>query len=336
MIDKKYKQLNLNGLGKDCFKEIYVDPLELKQLDKLDLSSKELATLPDPLIDLINLHSLNLAYNKLKNLPEYLKTLTNLAWLNLSYNQLVSIPESLGNLTNLTHLNLDKNKLTVIPKNLGDLINLTELYLKYNQLVSIPESLGNLTNLTHLNLSCNQLVSIPESLGNLTNLSVLYLDNNQLNDLPESFKNFSNLTTFYFNDNKFNNLPKSISGFSKLEWVNRVKISEECQGIPLGNWPVEWLLESENAEARRLLIQVIGYDRICNELGAIELDRWREYSLLKIEQEVDIESIHLLKMTCPSSGHIHVLRVPPDITKAREAIKWVNWGIDPEEFDIET
>ncbi len=41
-------------------------------------------------------------------------------------------------------------------------------------------------------------------------------------------------------------------------------------------------------------------------------------------------------MTCPSTDYIHILRVPPGITSAREAIKWVNWGIDPEQFDIET
>nr|WP_264196540.1 hypothetical protein [Microseira wollei] len=41
-------------------------------------------------------------------------------------------------------------------------------------------------------------------------------------------------------------------------------------------------------------------------------------------------------MTCPSTGHIHALRVPPDMTSAREAIRWVNWGIDPEEFSVQT
>lgn len=41
-------------------------------------------------------------------------------------------------------------------------------------------------------------------------------------------------------------------------------------------------------------------------------------------------------MTCPSTGFIHVLRVPPDIHSAREAIRWVNWETDPEEFSIQT
>ena len=46
--------------------------------------------------------------------------------------------------------------------------------------------------------------------------------------------------------------------------------------------------------------------------------------------------MHLLKMTCPSTRHIHFLRVPPDITSARVAITWINWGVDPEGFEIQT
>jgi hypothetical protein len=55
-----------------------------------------------------------------------------------------------------------------------------------------------------------------------------------------------------------------------------------------------------------------------------------------MDAEVDVEPIHLLKMTCPSTNHIHVLRVPPNLTSAREAIRWVNWDVDPEAFVVET
>lgn len=69
-----------------------------------------------------------------------------------------------------------------------------------------------------------------------------------------------------------------------------------------------------------MLIQGIGYARICQELQAIELDTWAECTLLKIAADVDDESIYLLKMTCSSTQFIHVLRVPPDMKSAREAI----------------
>ncbi|MEP0753988.1 hypothetical protein NDA03_17350 [Trichocoleus sp. Lan] len=51
---------------------------------------------------------------------------------------------------------------------------------------------------------------------------------------------------------------------------------------------------------------------------------------------MDIEPIYLLKMACRSTEFIHALRVPPDVNSAREAIRWVNWGVDPEEFSVQT
>ena len=115
-----------------------------------------------------------------------------------------------------------------------------------------------------------------------------------------------------------------------------VTLPEKYGKVHPKEWQAKWLLEETNTELRRVLIQGIGYSRICHELQAIELDCWQEYTLLKIESDIDIESIYLLKMTCPSTGYIHALRVPPDINSARSAIRWVNWGIDPEDFSVQT
>jgi hypothetical protein len=110
-------------------------------------------------------------------------------------------------------------------------------------------------------------------------------------------------------------------------------------------WHSEWVLTEANAEVRRILIEGIGYGRVCQELNARTIDTWREYTLLWIElptlihannRQVTEEPIFLLKMTCPSTKHIHALRVPPNIGSARTAAKWVNWDIDPERFIIET
>ena len=100
-------------------------------------------------------------------------------------------------------------------------------------------------------------------------------------------------------------------------------------------WESKWVLKEHNAEVRRALIQGITYDRLCQQLQAVELDSWQEYTLLKIDN-ADVEPIYLLKMTCPSTGHIHALRVPPDVESAKEAIRWINWGIAPEEFSVQT
>ena len=96
------------------------------------------------------------------------------------------------------------------------------------------------------------------------------------------------------------------------------------------------MLSENNAELRRILIQAIGYNRICDELQVIQLDSFREYNLIKIDADADLEPIVLLKMICPSTGYTHVLRVPPHRSSARKAITWVNWDIDPQEFAVES
>ena len=117
---------------------------------------------------------------------------------------------------------------------------------------------------------------------------------------------------------------------------NGVRLPEKYGRVHPNLWQARWLLTEENAELKRVLIQGIGYAKICTELQAIELDSWREYSLLRIDNDVDVEPIYLLKMTCPSTGYIHALRVPPEMRSAREAIRWANWDVDPEEFAVET
>jgi len=114
-----------------------------------------------------------------------------------------------------------------------------------------------------------------------------------------------------------------------------VRLPEKYGKFHPNQWQSQWLLAEENAELRRVLIQGIGYDRICQELEAKQIDSWQEYALLQIDNPRE-EPICLLKMTCPSTGFIHALRVPPNLTSAREAIGWVNWDIDPEEFSVQT
>ena len=124
-----------------------------------------------------------------------------------------------------------------------------------------------------------------------------------------------------------------------------VLLPEKYGTIPTSKWNSEWLLSERNAELRRVLVQGVGYNRICEELGAVELDSWKEYSLLEIKNYIEVdewgseddkEPMHLLKMICPSTGHIPFLRDPPNIDTAKESIRWVKWGVDPEEFEIQS
>ncbi|MGK7924627.1 MAG: DUF6745 domain-containing protein [Spirulina sp.] len=124
-------------------------------------------------------------------------------------------------------------------------------------------------------------------------------------------------------------------GFS-LYAYHGVKLPERYGRLFPSQWQSQWLLSEDNVELRRVLLQGIGYARLCVELQAETLDEWQEYSLLRINSTIDIEPIYLLKMICPSTGYCHALRVPPQMTSARQAIAWVNWDIDPEEFSVQS
>lgn len=118
-----------------------------------------------------------------------------------------------------------------------------------------------------------------------------------------------------------------------------ITLPEKYGAVPPKEWQSQWVLQEPNSEFRRMLIQGIGYVRICEELQATELDSWAEYTLLEIDEVIDDrerQPFYLLKMTCPSTGFIHTMWVPPNMRSAREAIRWVNWGIDPQEFSVQT
>ncbi len=238
-----------------------------------------------------------------------------------------------------------------MPESIGKLTNLQKLDLNNNQLTTLPKSIGKLTNLQRLNLSSNQIIDTSGSIGKLTNLQTIELSSNQLTTLPKSIGLLINLQDLYLSDNP-------IADLSPLEALTQEDLRVEFFGVDLprrywtkfSDWQPEWLLDEDNAEIRRVLIQQLGYEKICERLGAETIDTWREYTLLKIdnieavyEDEDDEndepsnwEALVMLKMTCPSTGHIHILRVPPAMTSAEAAITWVNHGIHPDKFSIQT
>jgi hypothetical protein len=124
-------------------------------------------------------------------------------------------------------------------------------------------------------------------------------------------------------------------GLAIYAW-HGVRVPESMGAVRSETWKPEWLLKEKNAEIRRVLIQGLGYGRILKALNAKKIDAWREYELVRISDSVDVEPILLVSMKCPSTGFLHAHRVPPDMKTARNAIQWVNGGVDAEEFICET
>jgi leucine-rich repeat protein SHOC2 len=114
----------------------------------------------------------------------------------------------------------------------------------------VPTNFANLSNLTYLNLQNNKFSTLPFEVTNLSNLTTFILSYKQIMKLSDSIEKLTKLTHLFLCGNKLTYLPTSISKLSKI---------------------------------RRVLTQQFGYERICKELDAIELNNWREYTLLAID-----------------------------------------------------
>jgi leucine-rich repeat protein SHOC2 len=296
--------------------------------------------------------------------------------LDLESRGLTELPESIGTLHHLKILDLECNELTEIPDSIGNLTNLTELYLGFNELEKLPDSIGNLTNLTKLYLNiniekpidedriinpdewprryvpfgsyqtCNFLREIPDSIGNLTNLVELDLADNQINTLPNSMIDLTSLSHLIIARNPLTDL-SILRLMPCLSTIYFLGIAlPRRYWTKFSDWKPEWLLDEDNSEIRRVLIEQVGYEKICENLDTVTIDSWREYILIKIDglkkysdTSVGIhseESMVLLKMICPSTNHIHILRVPPGMTSAEEAITWINHGIHLDRIALAT
>ena len=322
---------------------------QLTHLQKLNLSGNRLTSLPESIGQLSHLQELCLLGNRITNLPDSIGQLTNLQNLDISGNRLASLPESIGQLIYLQWLELTENNLTSLPESIGQLVNLDTLELENNQLTKLPESIGQLTNLQELSLSFNKLTNLPKSFDKLINLKALKLENNQLTKLPELIGQLIYLQWLGLSGNRLTDL----SPLQALIQEDLMVVRFFDVDLPkrywtkLSEWKPEWLLDEDNAEVRRVLIEQLGYEKIYDRLGSETIDNWREYTLLKIDNvEIvydedgveldDREPMVLLKMTCPSTEHIHILRVPPEMESAEAAITWVNHGIHPDKFSIQT
>jgi len=154
----------------------------------LDLSDRNIKTLPPEIGSLTNLQELYLYINRIETLPPEIGSLSNLQRLYLFNNQIKTLPPEIGSLSNLRVLYLSNNQIVTLPAEIGLLSNLQELSLYNNQIKTLPPELGSLSNLQVLYLYGNEIKTLPPEIGSLTNLQVLWLDK-KVKDIPNNLKN---------------------------------------------------------------------------------------------------------------------------------------------------
>jgi small GTP-binding protein len=182
----------------------------------LDLSGKQLSSVPPEIGKLTYLTHLDLSDNQLTTVPPEIGKLTNLNHLDLRRNGLTSLPPEISKLSKLTYLLLTGNKLTNLPPEITKLTNLQRLDLGFVGLTSLPPEITKLTNLALLNLFGNKLTSAPPEIFRLINLSALFLGNNQLTSIPLEISKLTKLVWLDLGDNQLTNVPQEIAQLTNL------------------------------------------------------------------------------------------------------------------------
>lgn len=98
---------------------------------------------------------------------------------------------------------------------------------------------------------------------------------------------------------------------------------------------VKQILDQQNVEVRRVMMEMIGFDRFARESEMKVLDTWVdgggvECRLLRIDLEDD-EPIVLYEWCCPSTLKRGVLRVDPQCESCKQAVAWT-FGVDPQDY----
>jgi hypothetical protein len=96
------------------------------------------------------------------------------------------------------------------------------------------------------------------------------------------------------------------------------------------------ILREPNVAIRRAMIECYGLDRFVLEAKAKILDKWKDNELISIDLPQDPER-HLvaLKLRCPSTAAIYIIRVPPDQRTVQGSLAW-SFGLDrPEDYVLQ-
>ncbi|WP_019029343.1 leucine-rich repeat-containing protein kinase family protein [Colwellia piezophila] len=180
----------LNGINQLKLSENLTEfPLEIltlaDSLEILDLSSNNLSSLPEELVQLTKLKIIFASQNKFRHLPEVLGKLPRLEMVGFKSNQIKEVAaNSLP--AKLRWLILTDNKITTLPDSLGERPRLQKLALAGNRLTQLPKTLAQAHNLELIRISANELSECPEQLLNLPKLAWLAFAGNPFSKVTDN------------------------------------------------------------------------------------------------------------------------------------------------------
>jgi hypothetical protein len=229
-------------------------------------------------------------------------------------------------------------------------------------------SLGDCTSLTRLpkglrvesNLyleGCTALTELPDGLSVGGNL---YLWNcTALTNLSDGF--IVGLSLYLWGCNELTALPEGlkVGGWIYLNHPLSIPDTVKCESFVfrgVKNFPREFInnpqliksadiLNEQNAQKRSALLELTGIPRFMREVTPAIVHQDVEHNgnvrqLLRVElpsvidgwtnRLIQEEPIVMLSVTCPSTAHHYMLRVPPDMQTCHQAAAWIAGFDDPE------
>jgi len=138
---------------------------------ELDLTWREIRSLPPTGASLTRLQRLSLRSNWLQELPPKLAQLPNLKALDVSDNLLDDeFPAPIMAMSQLEELDIGRSSLETLPEGFARLRNLRKLLLEFADLKDFPRALLALPDLAEVNLYGNALCELPPDIGQMTAL----------------------------------------------------------------------------------------------------------------------------------------------------------------------
>lgn len=98
---------------------------------------------------------------------------------------------------------------------------------------------------------------------------------------------------------------------------------------------VEEIIQARDHASREALIELIGYSRLLEELdwSLVDMDLDGQGQLRHLLRlDLPLQPVVLVRVSCPSTGQVSLLRVPPYLTCCKAAVAWTFEFEDPEEF----
>ena len=96
--------------------QLLLDLYKFKNLERLQIYSCDIESIPDNIGELKNLEWIDLSFNNLKTLPSTVGMLEKLKFLDLSHNKIVQLPDFIYELKGLETLSLSENSINFIER----------------------------------------------------------------------------------------------------------------------------------------------------------------------------------------------------------------------------